>query len=276
MNHGDWVWLQHRDDAGKILKNDRLKRLSALLISEGYKRLAAHPEFVKFTDVSEADDLLNDLDRYPHAFVIGSVMNKQMKAEKAWLIPHELKKRLRSFEFAELASLARCSPERFSEAMRHPTPLHRFPNEMSKNLLSAINHINGEYSGHAAEIWAGDPSSATIVRRFLEFPGVGQKIASMAANILVRDLRVKVSDYYSIDISVDVQVMRVFTRMGFVPENASNDYLIFRARECHPEYPGIFDLILWEIGRNVCKQGQPLCGDCRYRHLCAYTFGGNL
>jgi len=257
------------------LKDDRLKRLADLLISEGYKQLTAPPELVKFTGVPEADNLLNDLDGSPHAFVIACVMDRQMKAEKAWLIPYELQKRLGSFEFAELASLARSSPEKLSEAMLHPTPLHRFPNEMSKHLRSAIHHIDGEYSGNAAQIWAGQPSSATIVRRFLELPGVGQKIASMAANILVRDLRVKVSDHYSIDISVDVQIKRVFTRMGFAPENASNDYLIFRARECNPEYPGIFDPVLWEIGRRFCRQAQPLCDKCQYSRLCAYHLGGN-
>jgi len=94
------------------MKDDRLKRLSDLLISEGYRWLAAPPELVKFTGVPEADNLLNDLDRYPHAFVIACVMDRQIKTEKAWLIPYELQKRLGSFEFAELASLARSSPEK--------------------------------------------------------------------------------------------------------------------------------------------------------------------
>ena len=258
------------------MTGDRLKRILDLLISEGYKRLAAPSELVKFTGVSEADHLLNDLDGYPHAFVIACIMDRQIKAEKAWLIPYKLKERLGSFEFATLASFARSSPEKFCEAMLHPTPLHRFPDQMAKHLLSAILHISGEYSGHAARIWAGQPSSATIIRRSLGFPGVGQKIASMAANILVRELRVKVSDHYSIDISLDVHVKRVFTRMGFVPENASHDYLVFCAREYNPGYPGIFDLVLWEIGRSVCRQEQPWCDACTYRHLCAYPLEGNV
>ena len=258
------------------MTSDKLKRLSDLLISEGYRRLAASPGLVRFTGVPEADRLLNDLDGYPHAFVIGCIMDRQMKAEKAWLIPYELKERLGSFEFAILDSLARSSPEKLSEAMLLPTPLHRFPKLMAGYLLFAIHHIGGVYSGHAARIWTGQPSSATVVRRFLEFRGVGQKIASLAANMLVRDFRVKVSDHYSIDISIDVQVKRVFARMGFVSESGSNDYLVFRARECNPAYPGVFDLVLWEIGRNACRQVQPLCDACTYSHLCAYPLEGNV
>jgi endonuclease III len=203
-------------------------------------------------------------------------MDRQIKAEKAWLIPHELKIRLGGFDFALLASIALASPERLSNAMLRPTPLHRFPNEMSKNLVAAIQRIESEYGGNAAAIWSGRPSSATIVRRFLEFRGVGPKIASMAANILARELRVQVSDYYSIDISADVQVRRVFARMGFVSANASDEYLVFRARECNPAYPGIFDLVLWELGRSLCDYAQPSCKVCPYGHLCAHALQATI
>ena len=53
-----------------------------------------------------------------------------------------------------------------------------------------------------------------IPLRRLEFRGAGPKIATMAANLLARHLKVPFSDYYSIDISVDVQVRRVLSRLG--------------------------------------------------------------
>lgn len=258
-----------------MLKLDKLNYLRDQLAQEGYDRLNTPRTHVKFTGEKEADDLLNDIDGHPHAFVIACIMDRQITAEQAWRIPYELRRRLGFFDFANLARLAEVSPEKLDEAMLKPTPLHRFPNEMSKNFLSAVNRIRNEFFGNAAAIWAGKPSSATIVRRFLEFRGVGQKIASMAANVLVRDFRVDVSDKYSVDISVDVQITRVFTRMGFVPKNASVDYLIFRARELNPDYPGIFDLVLWELGREVCRPLQPACDRCRFSNLCAYKNGGD-
>lgn len=258
-----------------MLKQDKLSRLRNELVQKGYDRLSIPRVPVKFTGEKEADDLLNDIDRHPHAFVIASIMDRQQKAEKAWRIPYELKQRLGFFDFENLAKLVDISPEKISDAMLQPTSLHRFPNEMSKNLLAAIKHIKDEFEGNAGAMWTGTPSSATIVRRFLEFRGVGQKIATMAANILVRDFRIKVSDRYSIDISVDVQVKRVFARMGFVPKNTTSDYVIFRARELHPNYPGIFDLVLWELGRTVCRPKQPACDKCCYSHLCVFANGGD-
>jgi hypothetical protein len=118
---------------------------------------------------------LNDIDGYPHAFVLACIMDRQMKAQKAWLIPYELKQRLGFFDCANLVALAESSPGTIEQAMLLPTPLHRFPNEMSKNLLAAIHRIRNEYCSNAGAIWASRPSSATIVQRFLKFRGVGQK-----------------------------------------------------------------------------------------------------
>lgn len=253
------------------MTQNRLIHLRNRLVSEGLNRLAKPRTFIEFTGMAEADAIVNDIEGHPHAFVIACVTDRQMRAEKAWRIPYELNQRLGFFDFPRLASL---SLDELEQAMLQPVPLHRFPQMMSKNLFAAIHRIQDKFHGNAAAIWAGRPSSATIVRRFLEFDGVGQKIATMAANILVRDFRIEVSDRYSIDISVDVQVRRVFSRMGFVPKSAAPDYIIYRARELHPEYPGIFDLVLWELGRTVCRPNQPLCEQCSWAQLCAYANGG--
>jgi len=36
--------------------------------------------------------------------------------------------------------------------------------------------------------------------------------------------------------------VEVFQRLGFISRNASNEELIYSARELNPDYPGIFDL----------------------------------
>ncbi len=257
-----------------MLTPENMKKLKEQLVKEGYERLKSPASFIDFTTVHDADILLNDLAGHPYAFVIGCIMDRQIKAEKAWIIPYELKQRLGFIDFSQLAKLEETSPGKIDEAMLQPTPLHRYSNVMTEILHDAIQRINKVYSGNAGAIWADRPASAKIVQRFREFRGVGQKISNMAANILIRDFRVEVSERCSVDISLDIHVTRVFTRMGFVPPNSTAEFIFSRARELHPNYPGIFDLILWEHGRNVCKS-RPLCGECRFNSLCDYANSAN-
>jgi endonuclease III len=152
--------------------------------------------------------------------------------------------------------------------MSKPEPLHRFADTMSRLLHAAVQRISKEYAGDASRIWADRPSSAEVVYRFLEFDGVGPKIATMAANILARDFKVPFSDFCSIDISADVHVRRVFGRLGLCPPDASVEQLVFKARGLHPEFPGIMDLPSWEIGRLWCRPNAPLCSACYMQDLC--------
>jgi hypothetical protein len=82
---------------------------------------------------------------------------------------------------------------------------------------------------------------------------------------------VEVADRSSIDISVDVHIRRIFARMGFVPQGASDEMVIARAREMNPEYPGILDLLLWNLGRERCRPTDPRCDDCHWKDWCAYA-----
>lgn len=246
---------------------DQERSLVSFLVSQANEKLAAPPLPVVFVGDAEADALLNDLASYPHALVLACLMDRQMKAEKAWAIPHELRRRLGTFSFSHLAALTAAECER---VMLEPQPLHRFSNVMSRTLRQAIVRIRDTYGGDASRIWSGNPSSAGIVRRFLEFDGAGPKIATMAANILVRDLRVPVSDRYSIDVSADVHIRRVFSRLGLVAAGADESLVIFRARELWPKYPGIFDLALWELGRSVCRPTGPQCQPCNLGEWCRF------
>ena len=57
--------------------------------------------------------------------------------------------------------------------------LHRFNEIMGKNFYLATRKIHNDYQDDASNIWKGNPRSATIVRRFLEFDRVGIKIATI-------------------------------------------------------------------------------------------------
>lgn len=56
--------------------------ISERLIQHGQKLLDSPPEFIQFSKDLENDELTNDLEHYPHAYVIACVMDRQIKAEK--------------------------------------------------------------------------------------------------------------------------------------------------------------------------------------------------
>ncbi len=239
--------------------------VGSLLLDRGRALFAAWDSFVEFTGKRQADKLLNDLTDHPHAFVLACVMDRQDKAERAWLIPYLISKKIGDFR---LDTLRRLFLEEIGDLMSKPEPLHRFPQVMSANFHAAVRYIWKVYAGDAAAIWRGKPSSAEVVYRFLQFRGVGPKIASMATNILARDFKVPLADYYSVDVSADTHVRRVFARLGLTREDATTEEVIYRARALSPEFPGLLDLPTWDIGRRWCKQSRPECGRCYMRPVC--------
>ena len=219
---------------------------------------------VHFVKNKKYNDFLNDLENYPHAFVLACLMDKQMKAERAWEIPCKIYEEFGTFEIDYLATL---SEKKYIELFKK-NKYHRFNETEGRNFYKAIQRIREQYKGDASNIWKDCPSSATVVYRFLEFEGMGIKIATMAANILARQFKIKFSDYYSIDISPDVHVRRVLKRLGYLKENATTDQVIYKAREINPEFPGLIDYSCWEIGRTFCHQTNPECSNCPLNSEC--------
>ena len=239
-------------------------KIVEILIKRGNELFGLPYEKVKFTENEEADTLLNNLNQFPPAYVLACVMDRRIKAERAWLIPYYISQEIGGFDFDRLLKLDLNS---LKEIFKRKS-LHRFNDKMAENFYSAIQLIHTKYRDDASNIWKGNPKSATVIRRFLEFKGVGVKISTMAANILAREFKIPMQDKLCIDISPDVQVKRVFTRLGFILKDASNDELIYCARELHPKYPGISDFSAWEIGREWCRPNNPDCKNCYLNQFC--------
>ncbi|MBA7555369.1 hypothetical protein ES705_48030 [subsurface metagenome] len=240
------------------------EKIINILIEKGNELFKQPYKYIEFTKNKEADKLLNNLKDFPHAFVLACVMDRQIRAERAWLIPYEISEEIKSFDISQLL---RINQEDMIETFKRKS-LHRFNEIMGKYFYLAILKIHNDYRSNASNIWKDNPRSATIVRRFLEFGGVGIKIATMAANTLARDFKIPMKDYINIDISPDVHVKRVFKRLGFISKDASDGELIYCARELNPMYPGIFDLSCWEIGRNWCRPNKPTCRECYLNKYC--------
>jgi endonuclease III len=245
-----------------------------LLKVRGVELLAQPKRFVRFqgdggdseTDlpIEPFERLANDLEKTPHAFVLACLMDKQIKAERAWRIPYVISEIIGDFHLSSLLSVSLDEYTKIFQA----NSLHRYNSDMAKVFYKGVRHIQDQYDGNAAAIWEGRPSSAKVVQRFLAFHGAGPKIATMAANILVRNFKIPMSDHASIDVSPDRHIKRVFERLNYIRPDAGESEIIYAARELNPEYPGVFDLSVWVVGRNWCKPDNPICDKCYLNNLC--------
>ncbi|NCB42698.1 MAG: iron-sulfur cluster loop [Clostridia bacterium] len=236
-----------------------------LLVTIG-KQQFTNPErsSVHLVDDKTQNDFLNDLENVPQAYVLACLMDRQIKAERAWSIPSQIKNIIGSFDIEYLAAVTLNEYKNIF----NDYSLHRFNDTMASVFYSAVHDIRTKYEGDASQIWSNNPSSAKVVYDFLQFKGCGTKIATMAANILARQFKIPFSDYYSIDISPDVHILRVMRRTGLVSNDADLDSVIYKARELNPEFPGIIDFSCWEIGRTWCRPSNPNCQECIIRTEC--------
>jgi len=120
--------------------NATLEQLRERLVSDGEAALDAPVRLVPFTGDREADELMNDLDGHPHAFVFGCLVDRQVPAERAWMVPTLVRRRLGTFEFADLAEL---SEGQWMTVMREPFPAHRLPETMATVLYRGTQRIAG-------------------------------------------------------------------------------------------------------------------------------------
>ena len=219
-----------------------------------------------------AHALVTDIERYPHAFVLGCVADRRVRSDIAWGLPQRIREVAGDFEFETVAGLPRNAWSSVLQSSGHP-----LANAMERFLPAAIEYIGYRYDGDAARIWASGSSGAAVVRRFLAFDGVRSKIANMAANILIRKFGVTLTPPMP-DIAVDTHVLRVFERLGLLRRLAHSRLrstkekqqlcVQLRARELSPVWPGELDWPVWQVGNERCHAQAPDCGNCCMKRIC--------
>lgn len=214
-----------------------------------------------FTTNPEADNLIWN---NPLAYLFAVILDQSMKAERVWEIPFILKERL---GYLDANRIARLGDDEIIEIFNRKPKLHRFPKVMAKRIKKASQLLIERYEDKAKNIWNDSPRSDDLQRRFEEFDGIGQKKASMATNILVRDFGIDVKNRKGIDISFDIHIRRVFLRSGLVSKDDINK-IVQTARKLNPEYPGIIDNPCWIIGRKYCRPKYPDCDNCPISNVC--------
>ncbi len=196
--------------------------------------------------------------RNPAFFVLCCVADKNVDASIAWKIPDLV-------PYDSFAELEKITEQQWQEILTHAG--YNRPIKVSKEYVLAIRHMREKYDGHADKIWTESKSFAEIIVKFLEFQGVGKKIATMAANMLHRYANVgdNFLDEHFMDISPDTHVKQIFNKLGFVDNEHKNntDIIVYMARALNPTAPYKLDYPCFYIGKNYCKKrGVPHCQDC--------------
>jgi uncharacterized HhH-GPD family protein len=199
----------------------------------------------------------------PFAFLLGVLFDHGIPAERAWQAPFELKSRLGHLSPSRIAA----EESAVWEAINTQPKLHRFVELLPGWVVAAARIVMDEYGGDAGAIWAGSPTAREVQRRLDEFPGIGQKKAAMAVEILERDLGVPIEEMHGSDVAYDVHVRRVFLRTHLAQYD-DLDHMVQVARSANPERPGEIDLPAWLVGRTWCRAGLPLCDSCPLGKVC--------
>ena len=140
---------------------------------------------IVWTGRPEADKLL---ERDPLALLIGLVLDQQVKMEKAFSGPYELRQRLGHLDAARIAEM---DPAKLDEAFRRRPALHRFPGSMARRVQQLCHVIATDYGGDAGAVWRGVEDGDELARRISALPGFGDMKARITMSVLAKKFGVQ-------------------------------------------------------------------------------------
>jgi uncharacterized HhH-GPD family protein len=140
---------------------------------------------IAWTDNEEANRLL---DTDPLALLIGMVLDQQVKMEKAFIGPYELKKRLGGLDVRTIASM---DPDRLDEVFRERPALHRFPGNMARRVQAMTQVVVKDYGGDAGAVWREARDGDDLAKRISKLPGFGEMKTKIMISVLAKKFGVK-------------------------------------------------------------------------------------
>ena len=128
------------------------------------------------------------LESDPLALLIGMVLDQQVKMEKAFAGPYELKRRLGHLDARKIASM---SPEELDRAFRERPALHRFPGTMARRVQAMCAAVVKDYRGDAASVWREAATGEELESRIKQLPGFGEMKSKILIAVLAKKFGVK-------------------------------------------------------------------------------------
>src|SRR5437773_5139332 len=123
------------------------------------------------------------LETDPLALLIGMVLDQQVKMEKAFGRPYELKQRLGHLDMRKIAAM---DPDELDKVFRERPALHRFPGNMARRVQAMCAAVVKDYGGDAASIWRDARSGDELAARISRLPGFGEMKTRIMVSILAK------------------------------------------------------------------------------------------
>lgn len=141
---------------------------------------------IVWTADPEANQLLEE---DPLALLIGLVLDQQVKMEKAFSGPLELKKRMGGR--LDAAEIAGTDPERLEQLFRQRPALHRFPGSMARRVQELARKVAGDYGGDAGSVWRDARTGDDLAARIGSLPGFGPMKVKITVAVLAKKFGVR-------------------------------------------------------------------------------------
>ncbi len=135
---------------------------------------------IVWTQNEAANELL---ETDPLALLIGMVLDQQVKMEKAFGGPYELKQRLGHLDVRKIAAM---DPDALDKVFRERPALHRFPGNMARRVQAMCAVVVKDYGGDAASIWRDARSGDELAARISRLPGFGEMKTRIMVSILAK------------------------------------------------------------------------------------------
>ncbi len=125
------------------------------------------------------------------AFVIGFILDQQVRVQLAFAAPLALQQRLGHLDPARIAAMA---TDDLEQVFRTPTPLHRYPSAMAQRVHACMTWIVEHHEGNPDSAWLHATTFSELKRRIEQMPGFGAMKAHTVATVLVHQFQLNVSD----------------------------------------------------------------------------------
>ena len=141
---------------------------------------------IVWTENAEANRLL---ETDPLALLIGLVLDQQVKMEKAFSGPYDLKQRLGGR--LDAGAIAAMDPDKLDAVFRQRPALHRFPGSMARRVQALCQAVVKDYGGDAGAVWREARDGDDLAARINKLPGFGDMKVKILVAVLAKKFDVK-------------------------------------------------------------------------------------